>query len=78
MKFRTEVFISEQSVKIQPNSAILSMGSCFADELAYVFKKSQFQILSNPYGTMFNPFSIAEAIERMEKNQSYSESDLLE
>lgn len=78
MKFRTEVFISEQSVKIQPNSAILSMGSCFADELAYVFKKSQFQILSNPYGTMFNPFSIAESIERMEKNQSYSESDLLE
>ena len=78
MLFRTEVIISEQSRKIQPDSAIFSMGSCFADELASVFKKAQFQISSNPFGTIFNPFSIAHSLERIEKKRFYSEQDLIE
>lgn len=78
MQFRTEVHFPEQTIKIQPQSAVFSIGSCFADMLANTFKDAQIQTLSNPFGTIFNPHSIANAIERIHKNQPYTEEDLVE
>ena len=61
MKFRTEVELPVSEVKIGVEDRLFSMGSCFASELSALLSKGQLQTLNNPFGTLFNPFSINQA-----------------
>ena len=78
MKFRTEVSIAQSDKKIEPESRIFSIGSCFATEMAELLSKGQLQTLSNPYGTLFNPWSIANAVQRLHDSRFYTEEDLIQ
>lgn len=44
---------------------IFSIGSCFADAIAQKLSKDKFQIISNPFGTMYNPISIYQSLYRI-------------
>ena len=77
MKFRTEVEIAEAPIKIGPEDKIFTMGSCFATEMASLFSKGQIQALTNPFGTIFNPFSIRVALQRLHDAYVYREEDLI-
>ena len=41
----------------------LSVGSCFSSEVAEQFRRLGYRMLVNPYGTLYNPLSIAQALE---------------
>ena len=58
MKFRTEVDIPASEKKIEIEDRIFSIGSCFASEMTDLLRDGQLQTLNNPFGTIFNPFSI--------------------
>ncbi len=45
------------------SSKILSIGSCFSDEVATKMKNEQFEIEANPCGVIFNPESILNVLE---------------
>jgi hypothetical protein len=60
MKFRTEVNIKPQPDSISYKTEILSIGSCFADEIGLRLKDLNFPIDVNPAGIIFNPVSIAD------------------
>lgn len=77
MKFRTEVHIPESANKIDIEDQIFSIGSCFASEMSELFKKGQLQTLNNPFGTIFNPYSINLAIDRICNSSLYTEDDLI-
>lgn len=77
MKFRTEVHIPESKNKIETEDKIFSIGSCFATEMAQLFGKGQLQTLDNPFGTVFNPFSINNAVKKLHDSHFYSEEDLI-
>lgn len=77
MKFRTEVEIAVSKEKIGVEDKLFSMGSCFAGELSALLSKGQLQSLNNPYGTLFNPFSINEALKKLHKSEFYTEDDLI-
>lgn len=77
MKFRTEVEIPNSTEKIEVENQIFSIGSCFATEMTALLKKGQIQTLSNPFGTLFNPFSINNSVKRLHDAQLYDESDLV-
>ncbi len=77
MKFRTEVEIAISKEKIGVEDKLFSMGSCFAGELSALLSKGQLQTLNNPYGTLFNPFSINEALKKLHKSEFYTEDDLI-
>lgn len=62
MKFRTEVDIIESKNKITLEDRIFSIGSCFASEMSDLFSQGQLQALNNPFGTIFNPFSISNSV----------------
>ncbi len=62
MKLRTELEIKKIDDLIQTKSSILSVGSCFADNIGNKLKKSGFDIEVNPFGIIFNPFSILNAL----------------
>jgi len=77
MKFRTEVELPVSEVKIGVEDRLFSMGSCFASELSALLSKVQLQTLNNPFGTLFNPFSINQALKKLHKSEFYTEDDLI-
>lgn len=77
MKFRTEVNIKESQKKIQVEDKIFSIGSCFASEMSDLFHLGQLQAINNPFGTVFNPFSISNAVKRLHDAEFYTEDELI-
>ncbi|OHX68446.1 hypothetical protein NH26_04465 [Flammeovirga pacifica] len=56
--FRTPIKAPIYEKKINYKSKILSIGSCFSSNIGEKLKEYRFNILSNPFGTLFNPISI--------------------
>ncbi|WP_312764886.1 GSCFA domain-containing protein [Epilithonimonas sp.] len=77
MKFRTEVDINESESKIGIEDCIFSIGSCFATEMHEKFSQGQIQSLNNPFGTIFNPYSILQVIQQVYDAKEYQENDLI-
>lgn len=77
MKFRTEVDIQPSPQKIEIEDKIFSIGSCFASEMSDLFQKGQLQTVNNPFGTIFNPFSINNSVKRLHDSEFYYEDDLI-
>lgn len=77
MKFRTEVDIPVSEKKIEIEDKIFSIGSCFASEMTDLLQDGQLQTLNNPFGTIFNPFSINNAINRLHDSAFYEEEELI-
>ena len=49
--------------RIGLRTSILTVGSCFADNMAEVLTARGFDIVGNPYGQLFNPVSCSQALE---------------
>jgi len=62
MKFRTELPIPQYPFQISYQDNILLLGSCFSDHIGTFLKNHSFSVLSNPFGTLFNPISIANSL----------------
>lgn len=77
MKFRTEVIIQNSIQKIGIEDRIFSVGSCFSTEISNLLKTGQLQTLNNPFGTIFNPYSLNTAIQKLHDSQFYQEEDLI-
>ena len=77
MKFRTEVEIPNSQIKIGVEDRVFSIGSCFATEMSDLLKKGQIQTLNNPFGTLFNPFSINKALKKIHNADYYEEGNLI-
>lgn len=77
MKFRTEVNIQESEIKIDIEDKIFSIGSCFASEMADLFSQGQLQSVNNPFGTIFNPYSISNSVRRLHDSELYVEDELI-
>lgn len=62
MKLQTIVEIVPSSWKIGYEDKILMLGSCFSDEIGEQMKQRNMSVTCNPFGTLYNPLSIANAI----------------
>lgn len=62
MKWVTSVDIAPSDKKICYSDKVLLLGSCFADNIAVKFGQYYFQTTVNPFGTLYNPASIANTI----------------
>lgn len=67
MEFRTKIDIEVPDFRIEPEYRILTVGSCFADNLGKKFQEEAFLAEANPYGVMYNPASILHTVERYDK-----------
>jgi hypothetical protein len=75
--FRTEVNPPKFSFDIHHGNQVVMIGSCFAENMGARLKQSKINTLINPFGILFNPFSVMNALERMLNNRLYTESDLV-
>lgn len=76
MHFRTQIPISKCDLPIDYKSQIMSLGSCFAENIGKKFEYFKFQNKVNPFGIIFNPVSIEKLIERAIKNIEFTEKDI--
>ncbi len=76
MNFTTKIPIAKSSNPIDYNSRILSLGSCFAENMGEKFNYFKFQSEVNPFGIIFNPVSIENLISRAVNNQGFTENDI--
>jgi hypothetical protein len=76
MQFRTELLIPNSLFKIEHHHALFFIGSCFAENIAEKTKSLLFNTLINPHGILYNPKSIALALEDYCLNKQYTKDDL--
>lgn len=62
MKLQTTVDIKPSAWKIGYEDKILMVGSCFSDEIGAQMTQRALQVTCNPFGTLYNPLSIAQAL----------------
>ncbi len=61
--FRTEIEQPKIPFSIDHKDRLITLGSCFSDEIGQRLSKSKFETLVNPFGTIFNPLSIFELVD---------------
>lgn len=49
--------------RIGKQEGILLLGSCFADEMGERLAAAGYKVMANPFGTLYNPVSIAQAMQ---------------
>lgn len=76
MVLSTPVQITESERKISYNDRIISLGSCFAENIGSKLQNACFSINVNPFGIQFNPASIARNLNRLLEGFPFSEEDL--
>lgn len=73
----TTVPVPHMPFKIDFATGIVSLGSCFADEIGTRLQEGDFFIELNPFGTLYNPASIASALHRLIEDRPIGMSDLV-
>ena len=58
-------------VRIAYDDSIMLMGSCFAEHIANRLSEGKFKCTANPFGVLYNPVSIAEALRQLAGGRKY-------
>lgn len=74
--FRTKLPLVFSNLPIHHQNSIFLIGSCFAEHIGQKLEEWKFDVERNPFGILYNPVSIAQAIERIWQNQAYNKSEL--
>ena len=62
MQFRTLVSLPAGTDEIRHADRLLLWGSCFTEHIGAHLRAARFRCLQNPYGVLYNPSSIAAAL----------------
>ncbi len=76
MDFFTHITFSDTPFSFSLAEPILLLGSCFVENMGEKLEKNKFQIDLNPFGTLYNPASIAEALRMLLYPESFSQNNL--
>ena len=76
MYFRTEITTKKEHDLINHTSDIILIGSCFSDNIGNKLDCFKFKTLVNPYGVIFNPIAIENAITQGINSYLYTKEDL--
>lgn len=78
MDFRTSIKIDPLSEPIKHSDKLMLIGSCFSDNVGARFVDAMMDALVNPLGTLYNPMSIARAVERIADRRMVTANELFE
>lgn len=77
--FRTALSPVSAPFQIGHNDQLLLIGSCFTEHIGQRLVAHKFRTLTNPYGIVYNPFSIVQCLDRLcAGNQPFEAADLFE
>ncbi|WP_405328621.1 GSCFA domain-containing protein [Fibrobacter sp.] len=78
MDFFTKIDIPAEDWQIDYNSRLAFFGSCFADNISAQFRARKFNVLANPFGTVYNPLSAAMQIKAIANRKIFGEADIFQ
>ncbi len=75
--FRTTLEIEKQEQQIDHKSKTLLMGSCFSEHMAKKLAYYGFPSNNNPFGILYNAYSISKGLNYIASSQTIEEKDLI-
>lgn len=78
MQLQTKIPIQEQTPKINYNSSLVLLGSCFVENIGKKFDYFKLKNTLNPFGITFHPLVLERLIKNSLKDKSYSEDDVFQ
>ena len=76
MNFRTQIPIPKSNRPIDYDSKIVSLGSCFAVNMAEKLDYFKFQNVCNPFGILFHPLAIEKFIDFAVSEKEFTDKDI--
>jgi len=77
--FRTALSAAPAPRQITHTDPLLLIGSCFSEHIGQKLLEGKFNVLTNPFGIVYNPSSIAACLSRIcAGNQAFVDADLFE
>ncbi len=76
MQFRTQIPILKSDHPIDYNAKVVSLGSCFAVNMAEKLDYFQFQNTVNPFGILFHPLALEKCIDFALNQKKFTENDI--
>lgn len=76
MNFRTQVDLPKREPEIRHSDRIMLFGSCFAENIGNLLLTNKFRCDVNPFGVLYNPLSVAEAVRRILAKKTYNREEL--
>ncbi|MDR0939518.1 MAG: GSCFA domain-containing protein [Mediterranea sp.] len=76
MNFRTIVELPTGLPPVSHHERLMLMGSCFAGNIGERLTQAKFRVDVNPFGTLYNPLSVAKAIGETLDGKVYGAADL--
>lgn len=76
MEFRTKINITPSNISISHQDKMMAMGSCFSEHIGQLLMDNKFKINSNPFGILYNPTSISQALRRVAEGNLFSEKEI--
>lgn len=78
MDFRTAIKPAPATIRVDHSSGIMMLGSCFSDNIGRRLLDGLFDVDVNPMGTLYNPASIASALDDIMERREFAAADLFE
>lgn len=76
MNFYTAISFSKPAFQFSYSDAIMLLGSCFVENMGSRMERYKFKMDVNPFGTLYNPLSIASSLDRLLDPKEYGVEDL--
>ena len=76
MEFRTQIPILKSDHAIDYDAKVVSLGSCFAVNMAEKLDYFQFQNTVNPFGILFHPLALEKCIDFALNQKRFTENDI--
>ena len=76
MDFRTTIHPREGDHYMRHSDKMMLIGSCFSDNIGAKLRDAMVDVLVNPFGTIFNPLSIASSLFKIIDGEVIAGSDL--
>lgn len=78
MEFFSKIDIPRPGFSIDYTKKLAFFGSCFADNISAQFSSRKFQVLSNPFGTVYNPVSLAAQVKAVAEGRVFGDGDVFQ
>jgi hypothetical protein len=72
----TQISIPKSPIKIDYNTSLFFIGSCFADSIGKRMCDLKFKACLNPFGVVYNPIALAANLKLLIEKEQYTPDDL--
>jgi lysophospholipase L1-like esterase len=76
LQFRTQLIPESAPFKIHFQDTLMTLGSCFSENIGKRFQQNKFNIAINPFGQQYNPYSIAQGMHRLLSEKAFEIEEL--